>query len=178
VSTRQAHTRRPPACGLSQQSQQRGSGDVGYGVGAARGSQLAAAMGLAAALGVFGGRATRLAGAVRRWRREVSLSSPLEEREGGQHTNHHGRHHAWRKGTTPAVRPALQLRGRCVRCCILTAVGTALKNDSFFLRACTTYRHRVVRRTLNCAHRQMYRLFIQPKDRDVVCKLFNVLHVV
>jgi hypothetical protein len=82
--------------------------------------------------GVFGGRATRLARAVRGWRCEVTVSSPLEEREGGQHTNRHGRHWARRKGTTPAARPALQLRGRCVLRCIPTAVGTAWKKWFFF----------------------------------------------
>jgi hypothetical protein len=74
--------------------------------------------------GVFGGRAAPLAGDVCGWRREVTLSSPLEEREGGQRTNCHGYHRAPRKGTTPVARTALRLRGRCVRRYMPTAVDT------------------------------------------------------
>jgi hypothetical protein len=45
------------------------------------------------------------------------------------------------------------------------------------IRACTTHRQLVVGRILNLAYRQVYRQFIQPTDKDVVCNLFNALHV-
>jgi hypothetical protein len=45
------------------------------------------------------------------------------------------------------------------------------------IRACTTLRLEVVYRTSNYEYKQMYRQVIQPIDRGVMCKLFNVLKV-
>jgi hypothetical protein len=45
------------------------------------------------------------------------------------------------------------------------------------LRACTTLRRPVVCRASNLTCRQMYRQVVHPIDREVVCKLFNALHL-
>jgi hypothetical protein len=45
------------------------------------------------------------------------------------------------------------------------------------VRACTTLRRQIICRTSNCAYRHMYRQVVHPIDKEVVCKLFNVLHV-
>jgi hypothetical protein len=51
------------------------------------------------------------------------------------------------------------------------------KRSKFFpLRACTTLRQQVVCTTSNCAYRQMYIQLIQPIDKEVIRKLFNILH--
>jgi hypothetical protein len=47
---------------------------------------------------------------------------------------------------------------------------------SIFLLTCTTVRQGVVYRTSNCAYRQMYKHIIQPIHREVICRIFNVLH--
>jgi hypothetical protein len=44
------------------------------------------------------------------------------------------------------------------------------------IRACTTHGWVVVCRTSILVYKQMYRHLIQPTDREIVCKLFNVLH--
>jgi hypothetical protein len=44
------------------------------------------------------------------------------------------------------------------------------------IRACTALRRKAVCRTLSCVYRQMYRQLIQPLDREVACRLFNVVH--
>jgi hypothetical protein len=45
------------------------------------------------------------------------------------------------------------------------------------VRACTALRRQIVCRTSNCAYRHMYKQAVQPIDKEVVCKLFNDLHV-
>jgi hypothetical protein len=47
-----------------------------------------------------------------------------------------------------------------------------------YVGACTTHRRRVVCRISILTYRQMYRQLIQPTDREVVCKLFNVCMMV
>jgi hypothetical protein len=64
--------------------------------------------------------------------------------------------------------------------CGLAATGGAVARGRPFapLRACTALRLPVVCRASNLTYRQMYRQVVQPIDREGVCKLFNVLHVV
>jgi hypothetical protein len=139
VSTCQVHTRRPPACGLSQQSQRRGSGDVGYGVGAVRGSQLAAAMGLAAALGRVWRSRDMTCGSCAR---VEARGDPViaAGREGGRPAHKspwppsclEEGDNAGRQAGTPTAWPV---------CAVLHPDSRrhCLKNYSFILRACTTY---------------------------------------
>jgi hypothetical protein len=45
------------------------------------------------------------------------------------------------------------------------------------LRACTTHRRLVIRRTSILSYRQIERQLIEPIDRHSVCKLFNAFYV-
>jgi hypothetical protein len=100
--------------------------------------------------GVFGGRAAPLAGDMCGWRREVTLSSSLEEGGRQAHkspwlppSSEEG-DNASRQDGAPAARPV---------CAVLHADDCRhyLKNDYSFLSPCTTFRQVVVCRTLNCA---------------------------
>jgi hypothetical protein len=87
---------------------------------------------------------------------------------------------AWDNGTAASPReatgrPSASRVGAYLQMC---SIPTGLyRRVVHALRACTTHRRRSVYRISNVAYRLIYRLLIQPTDRDVVSKLVNALHV-